>query len=105
MKRDWMLFKKLLAGIENETLDACIANEVPEEQERMQAHLEMLSEAGLVTGDAEHRCITMRGYDLLCVLSNKKVWDKVCDMACKAGLRLSWLYVQQAAPVAIKSLF
>ena len=122
MKRDWELIKQIFADVENdEDLEdkGQIYAETHNDSSDYLRHLELLADAGCVKGveidfvdNAGHYKLamtmprlTMEGYDFKEVLENTKLWRKIRDMAAKAGVRLSWMFIQSAMPVAIKSLF
>ena len=120
MKRNWQVIRIILEHIEAEDLPEYIRGNAylqdVENADELLGHIEILIEAGIL-----HHCevlrnkqgefafwdfrgayMTMQGHDLLETLRSKTLWNKIRAKAAACGMSLSWEFVKQAIPLAIK---
>lgn len=129
MRRNWLLIGKLLSEIENGTLWDYLRSLKNEDSDRSEVdgeghdsfdrallHLELLQDAGYIrdfeikrTSDwklefAENPVrITMSGYDLMEIINDKKVWNRITGKAKSAGIAVTCEFVKAMIPEVIRS--
>ena len=131
MKRDWELMGRIFTAIENDNLRELIeqTNEpTGDEQDDdyaktgqlkryvlLMRHLEMLNDAGYITGvelrfsidgfisfGLNNPRITLQGYDYADIVKDRSLLHQTINAIGKAGLMVSWETLKQFAPVLIK---
>lgn len=116
MKRDWEIIRDVLSDVENENIEDRV-NSLPEdEQEVYLRHLELLVDCGYINGveidfrrggytlDFDFPRLSMDGYDFKDVLQDNKIWNKIKQKAKDNFVKLSWVFIKEAIPLAIKEV-
>lgn len=128
MKRNWTIIKEILEAIETNQIKTHW-DSLPEEQyDLVLLHYELLEESELIANyqmvedvdDFGNRnChplfwkerpgissirLTMKGYDLLEVLRDQSLWNKIINKAKSVGVKLTFEFIKQAIPVIYKQL-
>lgn len=122
MKRDWNVIKEILIQIEANNLSDYIKNKeyvaIVENPNDFLGHVEILLDANVIKNakisrqsdgkivfwDLRGVYITMQGHDLLDALRDQNVWNRVVKKSLSASVSLSWEFIKQAIPFAIKEI-
>lgn len=128
MKRNWTLVKEILEAIETNQIKPHWESLPEEQHDLVLLHYELLEESGLIANyqmvnDVDidgfsHRHplfwkkrpeissirLTMKGYDLLEVLRDQSLWNKIINKAKSVGVKLTFEFIKQAIPVMYKQL-
>lgn len=115
MKRDWDLIRVILLASE-ESADSISTRDITEwAPDLVNYHIEMLVQAGLVTGECTTglgnsgttcvvNSLTWAGHEFLDSIRSKTVWNSVKRSALDKGLSLSFDVVKMVAMEVVKSV-
>lgn len=128
MKRDWKIIKDILCAIEDNQVKIHWEQLQESEQKNVLLHYELLKESELITNyelasdmDDDGKCtyhpnflpqapnvpgirMTMKGYDLLEVLRDQTLWNRILSKAKALGVKLTYEFIVQAVPVIYKTM-
>lgn len=128
MKRDWKIIKDILCAIEDNKVKIHWEQLQESEQKNVLLHYELLKESELITNyelasdmDDDGKCtyhpnflsqapnvpgirMTMKGYDLLEVLRDQTLWNRILSKAKALGVKLTYEFIVQAVPVIYKTM-
>lgn len=128
MKRDWSVIKDILEAIEDNRVKLHWESLPEEKHNVVLLHYELLQESELI---ADYQMIediddcynvyrhplfysqmpgtrairlTMKGYDLLEVLRDQNLWNRIVNKAKAVSVKLTFEFIKQAIPVVYKQL-
>ena len=128
MKRNWTIVKEILEAIETNQIKTHWESLPEEQHDLVLLHYELLEASGLISNyqmvnDVDidgfsHRHplfwkerpgipsirLTMKGYDLLEVLRDQALWNRIINKAKSLGVKLTFEFIKQAIPVIYKQL-
>lgn len=129
MKRDWKIIEQILEAIElNKVRIHWESQESDEQRKLVQIHYDLLQESDLIANyelksdmdddmnttvhppftqedpSLPYMHLTMKGYDLLEVLRDKRLWNRIVTKAKDTGVKLTFEFIKQAIPIIYKQL-
>lgn len=125
MIRNWDIVRLILEKIEQNKISEFIeSGEVnshvllQDDANAFLGHVEILLDAGIIKNCVVKRdangdfCqwdfrgvyISMQGHDLLDVLRDAKVWNKIKANAKRAGVKLSWEFIKASIPLVLSKI-
>jgi len=128
MKRDWELIKEILTAIEENKVRIHWEQLDKDKQKIVLMHYDLLQESNLIINyklqsdmdddgkityhpnyiiqdvDSPAIRMTMKGFDMLEVLRDQTLWNKILSKAKNLGVKLTYEYILQAVPFLYKQM-